>query len=260
MRDRETIDSELRRLAMERRFFREHGDELSIRELDDLLDERLGHRPQASVATAIRTRSTVMVADRRRTYRRPGALRRLALRAVIPLSVVAIAAVLLVMMALHYRHPASEPTEVPQSDVQPQPPAAQPPATPPVAPPVNRVTPQDIADKALMDVLQREGVPAPSHDYVTTQGHAVCDFLGKQPDLAEAAHFVQRSTVWDADQSAKFTSAAVVTYCPQFTTAGSDKMQQTLQTSQSTLQSIQGDLQGINNDLQNINDGLHGGD
>jgi hypothetical protein len=206
------------------------------------------------MATAVEARPTVMVADRRRTYRRPGALRRFALRAVIPLSVVAIATVLLVMIALHYRHPTSQPTVVPQSDAQPPPPAA-----PPPAPPVNRVTPQDIADKALIDVLQHEGVPAPSHDYVTTQGHAVCDFLGRQPDLAEAAQFVQRSTIWDADQSAEFTSAAVVTYCPQFTTAGSDKMQQTLQTSQSTLQAIQGDLQGINNDLQNINDGLHGG-
>ena len=124
----------------------------------------------------------------------------------------------------------------------------------------NDPTPQDIADKALAEVLQHEGVPAPSRDYVATQGHAVCDFLGRQPDLAEATHFVQGSTVWDADQSAKFASAAVVTYCPQFATAGSDKLQQqTLQTSQNNLQAIEGDLQGINNDLQDIRDGLHGG-
>ena len=254
MRDRETIDSELRRLAMERRFFREHGDEFSSRLLDDLLDERLGHRPEPRTTTAVQARRAVIVADKRRTYRRPGALRRFALRTVIPLSVAAIATVLVVMVAFHYRHPAAQPTETPRSDVQPHVPAAQPPA-----PPVNHPAPQDIADKALVDVLQHEGVPAPSREYVTTQGHAVCEFLGRQPDLTEAAHFVQRSTIWDADQSAEFASAAVVTYCPQFATAGSDKMQQTLQTSQSTLQAIEGDLQGINNDLQNIHDGLHGG-
>jgi hypothetical protein len=134
-----------------------------------------------------------------------------------------------------------------------------PPASIPPSLPVVRATPQDIADRALIDVLQHEDVPAPSHDYVTSQGHAVCDFLGRQPDLTEAANFVQRSTVWDADQSAKFASAAVVTYCPRFATAGSDTMQQTLQTSQSNLQAIQGDLQGIDKDLENIRDGMHGG-
>jgi hypothetical protein len=255
MRDRETIDSELRRLAMERRFFREHGDELSSRQLDDLLDERLGHRPAPAIPTAVKARTTVLVADQHRTHRRQGALGRFALRAAIPLSVITIAAVLVATLAFHYRHPTSQPTANPQSDEHPQPPAA----IPPPAPPVTAPTPQDIADKALIEVLQHDGVPAPSHDYVTTQGHAVCDFLGRQPDLTEAAHFVQRSTVWDADQSAKFASAAVVTYCPQFATAGSDKMQQTLQTSQSNLQAIEGDLQGINNDLQDVRDGLHGG-
>lgn len=255
MRDRETIDSELRRLAMERRFFREHGDELSSRQLDDLLDERLGHRPTPVATKVVPSRATVIVADKHRSFRRPGALRRLALRAVIPLSLVAIATVFVVMIAFHYRHSGSQqPTVIPQADEHPQPAAAIPPA-----PPVIRTTPQDIADRALIDVLQHEDVPAPSHDYVTSQGHAVCDFLGRQPDLTEAAHFVQRSTVWDADQSAKFASAAVVTYCPQFVTAGSDKMQQTLQTSQSNLQAIQGDLQGIGKDLENIRDGMHGG-
>jgi hypothetical protein len=255
MRDRETIDSELRRLAMERRFFREHGDEVSSRQLDELLDERLGHRPAPAVAKVFRSHAPVLVADKRRTLRRPGTLRRLALRAMIPLSLVAVATVFVVMIAFHYRHSASQqPTVSPQSDEHPQPLAAI-----PSAPPVVRPTQQDIADRALIDVLQHEGVPAPSHDYVTSQGHAVCGFLGRQPDLAEAANFVQRSTVWDADQSAKFASAAVVTYCPQFATAGSDKMQQTLQTSQSNLQAIQGDLQGIDKDLEDIRDGLHGG-
>jgi hypothetical protein len=199
MRDRETIDSELRRLAMERRFFREHGDELSSRQLDDLLDERLGHRPAPVAAKVLPSRATVLVADKQRMFRRPGALRRLALRAVIPLSLLAIAAVFVIMIAFHYRHPGSQqPTVIPQSDEHPQPAAA---AIPPAPPPVIRATPQDIADRALIDVLQREDVPAPSHDYVTSQGHAVCDFLGRQPDLAEAANFVQRSTVWTKVQS-----------------------------------------------------------
>jgi len=256
MRDRETIDSELRWLAMERRFFREHGDELSSRQLDDLLDERLGHRPAPAIPKAVKARTTVLVADRHKPRRRRGVLGRFALRAAIPLSLLIVAAVLVAMIAFHYRHPPSQPTVIPQSDEHPQP---QPPAAIPPAPAVTPSTPQDIADKAMIEVLQHEGVPTPSPDYVTTQGHAVCNFLGRQPDLTEAAHFVQRSTVWDADQSAKFTSAAVVTYCPQFATAGSDKMQQTLQTSQSNLQAIQGDLQGIDSDLQNIRDGLHGG-
>ena len=99
----------------------------------------------------------------------------------------------------------------------------------------------------------------PSHDYVTTQGHAVCDFLGRQPNVADATHFVQQSTVWDASQSADFVTAAVITYCPQFESTASDQAQQTYQKSLTNLQSIEGDLQGIDNNLQDIRDGLHGG-
>ena len=40
MRDRETIDSELRSLAAVRRSIREHGGEPSSRQIDELLDER----------------------------------------------------------------------------------------------------------------------------------------------------------------------------------------------------------------------------
>ena len=40
MRDRETIDSELRLLSAVRRSIREHGGEPSIRQVDELLDER----------------------------------------------------------------------------------------------------------------------------------------------------------------------------------------------------------------------------
>jgi hypothetical protein len=39
MRDRETIDSELRLLAAVRRSIREHGGEPSSRQVDELLDE-----------------------------------------------------------------------------------------------------------------------------------------------------------------------------------------------------------------------------
>ena len=44
MRDIETIDSELRLIAAVRRSNREHGGEPSSRQVDELLDERLGHR------------------------------------------------------------------------------------------------------------------------------------------------------------------------------------------------------------------------
>jgi hypothetical protein len=179
----------------------------------------------------------------------------LALRAAIPLSLITIAAVVAVMFA-HHRHPTPQPTATPLSDVQASP-AAQAPA--PFIPPPKPVSPTDIAEKALIDTLQREGMPVPSHDYVTTQGHAVCDFLGRQPNVADAAHFVQQSTVWDAAQSADFVTAAVITYCPQFESTASDQMQQTYQKSLTNLQTIEGDLQGINNNLQDIRDGLHGG-
>jgi hypothetical protein len=43
MRDRETIDSELRLLAAVRWSIREHGGEPSSRQVDELLDERLAH-------------------------------------------------------------------------------------------------------------------------------------------------------------------------------------------------------------------------
>jgi hypothetical protein len=41
MRDRETIDAELRLLAAVRWSIREHGGEPSSRQIDELLDERL---------------------------------------------------------------------------------------------------------------------------------------------------------------------------------------------------------------------------
>lgn len=259
MRDRETIDSELRRVAAELRSIRERGGRPSSRQLDALLDERLGHPADALCDIAILD-EICLPADEAEDHppRKRRSLLRLALRAAVPLSLITIAAVVAVMFALHHRHPTPRPTATPPSDVQASP-AAQAQAQAPFIPPPKPVSPTDIAEKALIDTLQHEGMPVPSHDYVTAQGHAVCDFLGRQPNVAEAAHFVQQSTIWDGSQSADFVTAAVITYCPQFESTASDQMQQIYQKSLTNLQTIDGDLQGINHDLQGIGDGLHGG-
>jgi hypothetical protein len=55
MRDRETIDSELRLPAAVRWSIREHGGEPSSRQLDELLNERLAHRGRAGEGTAVDT-------------------------------------------------------------------------------------------------------------------------------------------------------------------------------------------------------------
>ena len=260
MRDRETIDSELRRVAAELRSIRERGGRPSSRQLDALLDERLGHPADALCDIAILDEICVPAdeAEDHPARKRRSLLLRLALRAAVPLSLITVAAVVAVMFALHHRHPTPPPTATPPSEVQASP-AAQAQAQAPFIPPPKPVSPTDIAEKALIDTLQREGMPVPSHDYVTTQGHSVCDFLGRQPNVADAAHFVQQSTIWDGSQSADFVTAAVITYCPQFESTASDQMRQTYQKSLTNLQTIEGDLQGINHDLQGISDGLHGG-
>jgi hypothetical protein len=53
MRDLETIDSELRLLAAVRPSIREHGGEPSSRQVDKLLDERLGHLRRAGEDAAV---------------------------------------------------------------------------------------------------------------------------------------------------------------------------------------------------------------
>jgi hypothetical protein len=53
MRDRETIDSELRLLVAVRWSIREHGGEPSSRQVDELLDERLAHRGRAGEDAAV---------------------------------------------------------------------------------------------------------------------------------------------------------------------------------------------------------------
>jgi hypothetical protein len=239
MRDREVIDSELRRLAAVRRSIREHGGEPSSRQVDELLDERLGHRAEASESEAIEAWP----------YARNGVLRRFSLLAALPLSLVAVATVLVVMFAVHNPHPAAQPptvvppsgTRVPQSGARPNPPA-----------PTAHAPPLNIVDRAFIDALKQEDVPVPSPGYVMIHGHEVCDFLAHQPNFAEAVRYVQRSSIWDANQSAAFAAGAIVSYCPQHEPASPNEMQQTFQNALSDLQAIEGDLQGIRDDLQAI--------
>jgi hypothetical protein len=260
MRDRETIDSELRLLAAKRRLIRDQGGQPSCRQADELLDERLAHRAEASATEAVEACETEVIADTRSRcdetdaimpYVRKGVLRRFGPFAALPLSLVAVAAVLVVIFADHKPTPAAQPPQPAQPAVIP-PSGARP---NPTAPKVHAPSP-DIVDKALIDALNQEGVPVPSHEYVTIQGHAVCDFLAHQPNFAEAIRFVQRSSIWDANQSAEFATGAVVSYCPQYEPASPDEMQQALQNALSGVQGIQGDLQGIQGDLHGIRDDL----
>jgi hypothetical protein len=66
--------------------------------------------------------------------------------------------------------------------------------------------------------------------------------------------FVQRSSMWDANQSTDVAAGAIVSYCPQYQPASyqpaiPDQLQQAFQKAQSDLQDIQGDLQGIRDAL-----------
>src|SRR5271155_4506305 len=99
MRDRETIDSELRRIALGRRSSREQGGLPSSREVDELLDELLAHNAGASVTTAVRAPATEVVPNTRPRGkiacpprpRRDGVLRRLGRFPALPLSLIALA-------------------------------------------------------------------------------------------------------------------------------------------------------------------------
>jgi Protein of unknown function (DUF732) len=262
MRDRETIDSELRRLAAVHRSVREHGGRLSTGQIDQLLDERLGHPPEAPETNARQTEvvndtwSQFGKTDDSTPHGPKGVLRRFGRLAALPLSLVAAAAALVVMFAFHNPHPAAEPTEIPPSAARPDPaePTVVPPsrARPNLAAPQPSAPPLDIVDRAFIDVLKRDGVPVPSHEYVTTQAHAVCDFLAHQPNFAEAVSFVQRSSIWDASQSSSVAAGAVVSYCPQYEISGADETQHAFENALSDLQAIQGDLQGIRDDLPAI--------
>lgn len=254
MRDRETIDSELRRLAALRRSLGEP----SSRQIDALLDERLGHHPEVSETKAVDAGKASVVVDtwsqRHKTnglapQRRKGARLRFGLISALPLSLVAAVATLVVIFAVSHRHPAAQPAEAPPSSEPPSPAAPKPPAPPP-----NHTPPLQLIDRAFIETLKQEGVPVPSNDYLMAQGHAVCDFLGRQPDFAAAARFVQQSSIWDANQSTQVAAGAVISYCPQYQPATvqpavPDQLEQTFQKAQSDLQAIEGALQGIRDAL-----------
>src|ERR1700740_924307 len=98
MRDRETIDSELRLIALGRRSIREKGGQPSSQQVDELLDERLAHSAGASETEVVEGREIEVVADTRwqrdktddiAPYGRKGALRRLGLLSALPLSLIA---------------------------------------------------------------------------------------------------------------------------------------------------------------------------
>ncbi|OBG99827.1 MULTISPECIES: DUF732 domain-containing protein [unclassified Mycobacterium] len=246
MRDRETIDSELRRIALERRSMGERGGRPSIREVDDLLDERLGHRPQATPTEVVADTTPRRTTQANSPFSRARVLRRFGLLAALPLSLIAGVAAVVVMSGAHNPEPAAEQAPVPPpSSVRPSP-----------AAPAALVPQLDIADRAFIGALKHDGLPVPSPEYVTSHGHAVCDFLSHQPDFAEAIRYVQGSTIWDANQSANFVAGAVVSYCPQYEQASPGELQPGLEKTLSDLQAVQGDLQGVQGDLKNIRDGL----
>ncbi|OBB69730.1 DUF732 domain-containing protein [Mycobacterium sp. 852014-50255_SCH5639931] len=256
MRDRETIDSELRRIALGRRAVREHGGEPSSREVDELLDELLAHSAGTSLPGAAKTSGTEVVASTwsrgskidATLHRRRGVPRHLGLLAALPLSLVAVAAAVVVMFSVHRQDSPAQQAETPPSAA---------PAPKPVAPqaPTSRI---EIADAAFIAALKHEGVPVPSREYVITQGHAVCDFLVRQPNFADAVEFVQRSSIWDANQSTEVTAGAIVAYCPQSQPATPADLSPAYQSALSDLQAIEGKLQGIQGDLQGIHRDLEG--
>lgn len=254
MRDRETIDAELRRIALRRRSVREQGGQPSSREVDELLDELLACSGRGSLPDSVTPCETQAVAGSRSrrnnasTRRRKGVLLRWCLPAALPLSLVAVVVAVVAMLMVRHEDSSAPAAEVPPS--APSPPnriAAQPPAP--------RI---DVADAAFVAALKHEGVPVPSQEYVMSQGHAVCDFLAHQPNFADAVGFVQRSSIWDANQSAEVTAGAIVSYCPQSQPATPDQLSPAYQNALSDLQAIEGKLQGIQGDLQGIQDGLPG--
>lgn len=73
----------------------------------------------------------------------------------------------------------------------------------------------DATDKVFVAALTHQGVPVPSQEYVVTQGHAGCDYLSQHRNFADTVGFMQRSSIWDANQSAQVTAGAIISYCPQ---------------------------------------------
>jgi hypothetical protein len=258
MRDRETIDSELRRIALGRQSIREQGRQPSSREADELLDELLAHSSGASHTDSVTAGENEFVPEdwlrahttRAKPRRRKGVPRRLGLFAALPLSLVAVAAAAVVMFGVHHDDSSAQSTEAQPTD---NPQSAAPPK--PIAPKQPALQ-TDIVDMAFVAALKHEGVPVPSQEYAVTQGHAVCDFLAHQPNFTDAVGFVQRSSIWDANQSTDVTAGAIVSYCPQSRPAPADQLQPAYQDALSDLQAIEGKLQGIQGDLQGIQGGL----
>ncbi|MEE2853288.1 MAG: DUF732 domain-containing protein [Actinomycetota bacterium] len=269
MRDREKIDSELRLIALRRQAIREQGGRPSSVEADELLDEILAHGAGTSeldpfavweteVVAAARSRASRIraIASRRQKV---AALRRFGLFAALPLSLVAVVAAVLVMFALHRQDSSAQPEDPPPSAAPFTPAAPSTPAAPftpaapkPSAPAISAI------DAAFVSVLKQEGVPVPSQDYVLAQGHAVCDFLAHQPNFADAVGFVQRTSVWNADQSTAVTAGAIASYCPQSRPTTPDQISPAYQNTLSDLQAIEQKLQGIQGNLKDIQDGLPG--
>lgn len=265
MRDRETIDAELRRIAAGRRSIREQGRQPSSREADELLDELLAHTSGVPLPTAVTagefdyvpdtwSRDTKTVTAPRRTVtkprRRTGVLRRFGLFAALPLSLIAGVIAVVMMTTLHSQDPPEPSADTPSSAA---PPSAAPPKPAAPKPPALQA---EIVDAAFVAVLKHEGVPVPSQEYVTAQGHAVCDFLARQPNFADAVGFVQRSSIWDANQSTDVAAGAIVSYCPQSQPAIGAGVQPAYQDALSDLQAAEGKLQGIQGDLQGIQGNL----
>jgi hypothetical protein len=261
MRDRETIDSELRRLAEKHRSLREQGRQPSGKEFDDLLDERLGHRParldvdvldaferQFASGTTLKSRTTTLVTARRRK----GVLFRFGLRAALPLSLLAVVAAVLVTFVVRPANSAepnfaeqqaeSSSSKAPSDSVARGAPVAAVPA----------------ADLTFVTALKQEGVPVPSQEYVTTKGRAVCDFLKRESSFADAVAYVQRISIWNATQSADVTAGAIVAYCPQSRPVVGNDLQPTYQNALSDMQAIEQKLQSIQGDLRGIEGALSG--
>lgn len=256
MRDRETIDAELRRIALGRQSIREQGRQPSSREADELLDELLAHSTGVAHTNSVTASECDFVPDDWSTTtktvtkprRRKGALRRFGLFAALPLSLVAAGAAVVVMTAVHSQDSA-EPSADPPASVAPPKPVAPKPSAPQI----------DVADMAFVAALKHEGIPVPSQEYATNQGHAVCEFLARQPNFAAAVGFVQRTTIWDADQSANVTAGAIVSYCPQSQPATTpDEVSPAYQNALSDIQAIDKRLQGVQGDLQNMQGALNG--
>jgi hypothetical protein len=266
MRDRETIDSELRRIALGRQSIREQGGQPSYRDADALLDELLAHSAGVPYPEPVAAPEIDFVPESWLRHHKPekpappprrrkGRLLRASLFAALPLSLVAMVAAVVVMFALRQHDSSTQSTEAQPSEAPPSaapPPSRIAPKTPPPAPQIS------IADTAFISALKQEGVPVPSQDYVMGQGHAVCDFLAHQPNFSDAVGFVQRSSIWDANQSTSVTAGAIVAYCPQSQPTVADQMQPAYQNALNDLQAIEGRLQGIQGDLQGIQDDLHG--